>query len=233
MIVDTMNYNEVGKELLKYYSGNIGRITGLLLHKGKEYRRIVLAKGERRVDFKPLCYENDGNEVFIFPFSNGKKDFKKYGMSFYLVVRFFYRGQFWYAKFDGRYMDTVEIYNYHFFQRYIERHLKSDDKVGIDIVFRFIKETNAVTMSKKIDSDKYDNCAYGSTSIGMCLGQEFDNIRVWKTFIDKSTIEYGIKKKTFDVGSELVKPIGVDALGRNIYHGEYMTYNSVKKMCVV
>lgn len=220
MIVDTMTFKEVGDSLLKEYKEyHMDRIFRLLEHKRKNYRRVILANGEKRIKFNPFSYTYQTTEMFILPFSEGKKDFKKYDISYYVFARFFYRGQYWYAKFNCT-TDIVDIYSQHFFLRYIERHLKSDNMVGIDVVSKFMYDTEAVCLVKGIDSDKYENCIYGSTSIGMCFGQGFGNINVWKTYIDKETIEYGIKKKTFDIGTEMLKPVGLDKFGLKVYKGE-------------
>lgn len=213
MIVDTMTLKEVGNSLLKEYREyHVKRIIGLLVHKHKAYRRTILANGEKRINFKPFSYTYQSTEIFIMPFSIGKKDFKKYSLSYYAVARFFYKGEYWYAKFNFS-TNFIELYKQHFFQRYIERHLKSDDKVGIDIVCQFMIDTEAVAFIRYVKNEKHKNCIYGSTSIGMCLGECFGGINVWKTYIDKETIEYGIKKEIFDAGSEIIKPIGIDEFG--------------------
>lgn len=192
MIVDKMNFNEVGEELLRFYDKNIERVITLLMHKNREYRRIILSKGEKRIDFKPISYENI-NQVYILPFSLGKKDFKKYGLSFYFIVKFYYQKKYWYAKIDCRHR-KVEIYAYHFFQRYIERHLDGVGNVGIDIVRKYMIETVALTCIDKKE-EIYEKSVYGTTSIGMCCGRYYDNINVWLTYIDKKTIKKVLKKK--------------------------------------
>lgn len=220
MIVDTMNYSEVGAYLISFAKSNKGRISALLQHNNNKYKRKMLTSGERRVDFKSIKFKDDGMEVYIFPFSLGKRDYRKYGMCFYHVLRFFYQGQFWWAKLSHTY-DYVEIYQYHFFERYIERHLHTDDRVCEDTVRDYFIQTDAVTMTKDIDSDKYSNCVYGTTPIGMCFGSTYKckggEMCVWKTYIDSRTIECGKKKEVLDHYSSKLIPIGVDSLGFNIY----------------
>lgn len=220
MIVDTMNYSEVGAYLLSFAKSNLQRVGALLKYNENKYKRAMLINGEKRVDFKPIKFESDEIEVFIFPYSLGKRDYKKYGMCYYYVLRFFFRGQFWWAKVSNSY-DCVEIYQYHFFERYIERHLHTDDMVSASIVKDYFVKTNCVTATHRIDSDKYDNCCYGTTPIGMCLGSIYKckggDIKVWKTYINSNTIECGRKKEVLDRYSSKLIPIGVDDLGLNIY----------------
>ena len=76
-------------------------------------------------------------------------------------------------------------------------------------------------MTKEIDSDKYDNCCYGTTPIGMCFGSTYKckggEMCVWKTYIDNGTIECGKKKEVLDYYSSKLIPLGVDSQGFNIY----------------
>ena len=75
MIVDTMNYSEVGAYLLSFAKSNFQRVQPLILHNNSKYRRKMLGSGERRVDFKPIRFESDGIEVYIFPYSLGKREY--------------------------------------------------------------------------------------------------------------------------------------------------------------
>ena len=218
MIVDTMTMKEVGEAILKAVQRNLMKIASPMLRKDKLYRRIILKGGERRYDFKPLRSYADGITFYVCPFSLCKRDYKKYSLAFGLFAHFFYKGTNWYALLcdDNR---TVNLYNQHFFKRYIERHLKDGSKVSIDTVRQYFKETDYLTNCKIKENPRHKNSVYGATNIGVCCGYHCGStkITVWLTYIDKDTLSRGDKKEVFDDSADSLIPIGMDALGQRVF----------------
>lgn len=229
MIVDTMTMKEVGEAVLKAVQGNPMKIVSTILQKDKLYRRIILKGGERRYDFKPIRSEADGITFYICPFSFGKRDYKKYGLSFGLFAHFFYKGTNWYALLCN-YTTVVNLYNQHFFKRYIERHLKDGSKVTIDTVRQYFKETNYSANCQIKENPSHKDCVYGATNIGVCCGYHCGTkrITVWLTYIDKETLSRGDKKKVFDDSADSLPPIGMDAFGQRIYKNEVPYLRHIK-----
>ena len=228
MIVDTMSFEEVGNAITKAAQTNMQRITSVMFPKDKLYRRIILRGGERRYDFKPLRTDADGITFYVCPYSKSKRDFKKYGLMFGLFAHFFYQGTNWYAMLSDNY-DRVALYQQHFFERYIERHLKDSSNVSIDTVRHYFKETDYFTNCRMIENPKYPNCVYGATNIGVCCGNHCGsrNLTVWKTYIDKETLSRGDKKDLFDESADRFTPIGMDSIGNRLFEGDLEVYNEV------
>lgn len=217
MIVDTMNMEEIGKAIMKVVKYKMICLASVTCPMDKVYKRIVL-KGDKRYDFKPLKKVVDGITFYVCPYSRSKKDYKKYGIMYGLFAHFFYQGTNWYAMLCGN-GDSVTFYKQHFFERYIERHLKDGSKISIDTVRHYFKETDYLTSCKMIENPKYPNCVYGATNIGVCCGYHCDSgkIIVWLTYIDKETLSRGDKKDLFDESADRFTPIGIDAQGNRIF----------------
>ena len=225
MIVDTMSIEEVGNAIIKTAKANIERIANAILSKDKLYRRTILKGGERRYDFKPLRSIVDGITFYVCPYSKGKKDYKKYGIMYGLFAHFYYQGTNWYAMLCGN-GDRTTLYQQHFFERYIERHLKDGSKVSIDTVRHYFKETDYLTSCKMIENPNHPNCVYGATNIGVCCGYHCgsNRITVWKTYIDKETLYRGDKKEVFDKSADRFTPIGMDSKGNRKFEGDLKVY---------
>ena len=217
MIVDTMTIEELGDAVIKTVQANIFGITNVLFSKDKLYKRIIIKGGEKRYDFKPLRSEADGITFYVCPYSNGKRDYKKYGLSFALFAHFFYKGTNWYALLCDN-NTKVNLYQQHFFERYIERHLKDGSNVTIDTVRHYFKETDYLTNCRVTKNPKHPNCIYGATNIGVCCGYHCGRrITVWLTYIDKGTLTRGFKKDVFNESADMFTPIGTDALVNRIF----------------
>lgn len=224
MIVDTMSIEEVGNAIIKAARVDIERITSVLYPKDKLYRRTIIQGGDRRIDFKPLRSEADGITFYVCPYSNSKRDYKKYGIMFGLFAHFFYKGTNWYALLCSDYQ-AVNLYQQHFFERYIERHLKDESKVSIETVRHYFKETDYLTNCMVKENPKHKDCIYGATNIGVCCGYHCGRrIAVWLTYIDKETLSRGDKKDVFDESADAFIPIGMDALGNRIFEGDMEVY---------
>lgn len=217
MIVETMTMEEVCSYVLKSVKANMDRISALVYHKSKDYRRTILKSKKVRHEFPPISFEADGLIYYICPSSNGKKEFKQYGVKMYVFVHFYYKGTNWYAQCLENYTE-IGLYCQHFFKRYIERHLKNDKPVTIDTVIQYLNETDSNVYCSHKENPKHKNCMYGTTNIGMCCGYITKNYcNVWLTYIDKETIEKGHKFEVYDRTKELVIPIGQDKDGKYVF----------------
>lgn len=224
MIVDTMSIEEVGNAIIKAVQTNKKQIASATVPKDKLYRRTILKGGERRYDFKPIRTEADGITFYVCTYSMGKKDYKKFGLMLCLFAHFYYQGTNWYAMLCSDY-NTVAFYQQHFFERYIERHLKDGSKVSIDTVRHYFKETDYHTNCRAVRNPKYANCIYGATNIGVCCGRYCGrgNMIVWLTYIDQETLCRGEKKIIFDDSVSLTAK-GVDAQGNRLFEGDLKAY---------
>ncbi len=213
MIVDSMTLQEVGEAILKASQKSKCRIMRIMDNKKKDYKKIIFKGLKNRYDFQPIPFTTDGIEFYLCPYSKGKKDYKEYGMAYGLFAHVFYKGTNWYCMitWDSK---TVMMYCNHFFERYIERHLKDDSQVNVDIVRRYFKEIDYLTYYYDIDNPKYENCIYGATNIGVCCGEKVSNhILVYKTFIDIETISIGAKRITIDKGQKVLGSLVTNELG--------------------
>ena len=221
MIVDTMTMEEVCSYVLKSVKANMDRILTLIYHKQKDYRRIIFNGHKNWYEFKPITFYADGMTYYICPFSKGKKEFKKQNVKIFVFVHFYYKRTNWYAH-SLENFNEIGLYCQHFFQRYVKRHLKSDEPVTIGTVIQYLKETDGYVYCSHKDNPLHKNCMYGTTSIGMCCGYITKNYcDVWLTYIDKETIEKGQKLEVYDRTSKLIIPIGQDEYGNNIYPFSY------------
>lgn len=216
MILDSMTIEEVGKCLLRTAQQNYLRFGLLMAHKNNKYRRFIIKRGQERYDFKPINVQVENITFHICPYSLSKLDFKKFGLSFCLLASFTYQNRKRYCMFTNLCL-SVQIYTKHFFERYIERHLKDDSKVDFNLIRHYFKEIDYVLNPEAVKKEGYENAIYAGTKIGTCLGYKAcDNVYVFKTYIDKETVR-GEKRKVFNESQPLLQPIGMDCLGNRIY----------------
>lgn len=227
MIVDTMTIEEVGNAVLKTARANRNRFEAIVGYNQPAYKKIIYRGNKDRYDFKTIPVKADGISFYIFPYSEGKKEFKKYGVAYTVIAHFFYNGTNWYCQLLES-MTEVGLYVQHFFQRYIERHLKIETPVTIDIIRQYFKETNCSSFCLRKENPRHPNCMYGTTNIGLCCGFMAKNhFDVWLTFIDKETIERGDKYEVYNKTERFSIPIGRDNSGNYIYPFYYQPYPEV------
>lgn len=213
MVVDTMSLKEVGEAILKASQKSTSRIVSLLVNKDKEYRRVIIKGQKERYDFQKISFTIDGIEFILCPYSKGKKDYKKYGISYCLFAHVFYNGTNWYCMITSDFQRVV-MYCNHFFERYVERHLKDDSKINVELVRKYFKEIDCMAIGKHIEHPHYKNCTYASTNIGVCCGEIVSNhVIVFKTYIDMETITKGEKRETFEWGNEVFKLLITNEIG--------------------
>lgn len=221
MIVDTMSMEEVGKAVIKAAIASRMKIFGLVKRKENKYRKVILKGGEKYYDFKPIPMVTDGITFYVCPHTKGKRDYKKYGILYAVFAHFFYKGTNWYALLLQNY-ERVAIYQHHFFERYIERHLMNNSEVTLETVMQYFKETDYHSQSKPLENSLHNNCIYGATNIGVCCGYHCGiSILIWLTYIDKETLTKGAKKEHFDKYKD-DEPIGFDASGNRIYKSDLL-----------
>lgn len=213
MIVDTMSLNEVGEAILKASQKSMSKIVALLLNKDKAYRRVIIKEYKERYDFQKISFTTDGIEFNLCPYSEGKKDYKKYGISYFLIAHVFYKGTNWYCII-ANHSQSVELYCNHFFERYVERHLKDDSEINVELVRKYFMEINKLTAIRRLEHPKYKDCIYGATNIGVCCGQMVSNqVMVLKTYIDKETLTLGEKKLIYDDGQKRLEAFITNEIG--------------------
>ena len=222
MIVDSMSTEEVYDAIIKAVEANTASIESVISPKKKVYRRIILKGGDKRHDFKPLRKVVDGITFYVCPYSRSKRDYKKHDIMYVLFAHFFYMGTNWYAMMCNG--DCVALYKQHFFERYIERHLKDGSNVSIDTVHHYFIETDYLINCRMIENPKHPNCVYGATNIGVCCGYHLGNnkMAVWSTYVDKETLNRGDKKDLYDESNDRFIPIGTDSQGNRIFKADVM-----------
>lgn len=213
MIVDSMTLQEVGEAILKTAKVNIPKIKGMIRRKDKDYRRIIFKGLKDRYDFKPLSFVADGIEFHICPYSLGKKDYKRYGLLHCVFAHIYYKGTNWYCTVSDSF-STIKMYCNHFFERYIERHLKDNSQVNVETVRRYLKETEYLHYIRFINNPKHPNCIYSSTKIGVCCGRVVSkNILAFMTYIDKETLSLGEKKESYNISQIALDTVYMDEKG--------------------
>lgn len=213
MIVDNMTLQEVGEAILKAAINYYPTIMSKLAYKERDYRRIVIKGLKDRYDFKPIPFKAYGIEFYLCPYALGKSDFKKFGIAYCLFAHVYYRGTNWYCLVMNDFCG-LQMYCNHFFERYIERHLKDDSIVNAETVRKYFKETDYLTYNRVIENPRHDNCLYATTKIGICCGEIItENVLVYKTYIDEETIIRGGKKEAFDFGTERLDAVITNEMG--------------------
>ena len=220
MIVDTMNIEEVGNAVINAARKSVPKVVHVMTEHHKAYMRIVRNSNKERIDFKPLSFVTDGITFYVCVYSDSKKDTKKFDFPYGIFANINYKNKNWYCLIMNGY-SSVQIYQHHFFKRYIERHLKDDSRVSVDTVRKYFRETNYLGWSHFIENPRHKNCVYNATAIGICCGFRINpRISVWLTYIDKETLTLGDKKEVFDMSADLQTPMGLDAFGNRIFKGD-------------
>lgn len=188
---------------LENLKGNLKEVMRKALAKEKDYRRTIFKKGEQTVFFKSDERECNGYKYIVYVKSYGKKDYAKRGLIFYIVTPFTLFGKHYYIHYAKKF-ERMDVYTQHFFDRYIERHLKDGRNFNNDVIGRYFKDTDCITMFGDVIHNKYSDCVYASTLIGTCCGRRItDKILLYSTFINEDTITKGTKKVIFDAGNQL------------------------------
>jgi hypothetical protein len=217
MIVDTMTIEEVGNAVIRAYHANEQKLLNSIAPFERRYKRIIL-KNDTRFDFVPVSFLADGIRFYVCPYSRSKSEYKKYGLMFGVFAHFFYQGTNWYVMLCGARFDRLQMYKQHFFERYIQRHLKDDSSVTIDTVRHYFKESDYITRCQHIEHTRYENCVYGANDAGVCCGYYVnDKITVWSTYLDDTTVEFGNKREVLDNHLNALPPIGINWAGQRIF----------------
>ena len=207
MIVETMSIEEVSRAVLKTASCNSERFDKVVSHRVKGYKKVIFNGNKQCYYFKPIKVKADGIEFYVCPFCFGKSDYKKNGITCKVFSHFYYKGTNWYCISNSEFT-TLQMFRQHFFERYIERHLKDGSRVSIDTVRRYLKETDKCTICLTTDNPKHPNGIYGASNIGVCCGYSCGkDISVWLTYIDKETLTKGEKKELFDITEDIKNTI--------------------------
>ena len=193
-------YRLARRNLLK----NMQQIMDKTLAREKGFRKAILnKKSQEVVFFTPDESESNGYKYVIFPKSYGKKYRRSRGMIYHIVTPVSIFGKQLYL-FYGKDFASCQVYTKHFFERYMERHLGISGTPSYYTIASYFKETDCVVAFGEINHDKYENCIYGATKIGVACGTKIaDSIMYFSTYIDNSTVERGAKNMMKDVGNQV------------------------------
>lgn len=170
----------------------------------KGFREAILNKKSKEVVFfTPDERESNGYKYVIFPKSYGKKYRRSRGIIYFVVTPVCIFGKQLYLYYGNNFTEC-QVYTKHFFERYMERHLGINGTPSYYTIASYLKETDCVVAFGEINHEKYENCLYGATKIGVACGTKVaDNIMYFSTYIDNSTIEKGAKNMMKDVGNQV------------------------------
>lgn len=186
MILPKMTYteitNEIDKDLVALYA-YIEKALSV-----SKYRKIGM-KNTEPVHFKPIYWEsNRHNKYFVIPCTNGKKDLKKYGMSFYVWC--YYKGKN--GELNGVMIASSGAYCFyrnHLFMRYAERFFNDSTMETLDLMVEFATH-NTFTVSRPFDTAvKYTNSYFGKVEDGIILGTMTNGYMVYNTFITEDMLK--------------------------------------------
>lgn len=210
MILDNMTMEEVGKSLLRTTRENRERFYRLVDYRQNKYRRIVIKRKDRKLDFPPIHCEAERIDYYITPYYYDKRK----GMFCNIIASFKYQRHQYYCVFCQN--DTIAcIITTHFLERFAERHLKDDTSVSIFTLRLYLKAIHFTWNPEIVEHPYYDNRIVAGTHIGVCCGYRIsDKIYVLKTFIDQETINNGDKKRVLDESTGILSKIERDCHGR-------------------
>lgn len=225
IVLDTMDLREVGlvvyERSIEMYKEQLPK----LVHKQKDYMKVMLRKGDVKTYFKPITIESADIIFHIIPSCLGKADIKKYGIRIMIVSEFRYQKQKFYSLMIGN-LSQISLYTTHFIERYVERHLGDNSPINIDTFIKYLKETDGISYG-------FNKCGENElqwvTEIGNSCGCVLDEkVLLHKTFIDKSTIIRGIKKDANTKGNEVMKFATFDKFGDRTFPkaiAKYFNFN--------
>lgn len=185
---------EVNKELLRIKP----KMKATIGSKVKAYRKTIASIPNKKIIFKTLEFKMYNITFYVVPFINSKKEFMKGELPNFIFAKFYYKSSIYYAI---QMTDSLNIFTKHFFERYIERHLKLEDcSVTADIVKNFcLDNIDTGCVLADILNTKYKNCIYLSFKDGMGCGNIINNkLVVLKTYIENETVHNGVKREFMD-----------------------------------
>lgn len=196
LIIDSMTSLEAFDVCRENTTELLPYIVRLIMENEKRYKRTVYAGNKTMYWFKRTCFERNGISYCIIPYSNGKSDYKKYGLLFFIIAEFTHRGNTYYGERLNN--GQMRIFTNHFLGRYIERHLKDDSTPSIETLITFLMETHGHSFGfMQTSRDGSDIIA--QTNIGsICETVLSPTILLAKTFVDNETIVRGPKKEAYE-----------------------------------
>lgn len=184
MIVDNMNYREIGQEILSDWWQEASSVAFRLLG-NSEYRRAVLKKGQRDklLFFKPKeITTGRGNRFIVVPFSNGKNNFKKEGLHMIVYLMFQYRNEKLIARIVNRF-NTILFFKQHLLKRYFERFKREMHNLSLEYVTQFFKDNLLMNSEYTLGAREDSNCICKIRD-GILFGQDLgDEHYLFRTFI--------------------------------------------------
>lgn len=217
MIVDTMTFKEVADAIVKAKVSSLKRMFALMDSKKKEYMRIINNWGDKRCDFKYFFIEKNDIQLYLCPYSRIKRDCKKNGLCFFLFAKVYYKHNIYWCMVTMA--NKVSFFKNHLFERYLERHCEMSEgsEVTPEVVQNFFRETDTLFTGKTYSTEQHPNGVLAGTSIGTCCGDMVDEIVIYKTFIDATTVNY-YKKRIYDTHpKDLRERLDSLSLIKNLY----------------
>lgn len=189
MIIDTMSFREIAKELNNDFDNEIYLKT-IKLNNDSKYRRAILKSTKKGlIKFKSISYTSkQGNKYIITPYTSGRSHYKKTKtLEFSYISTFYYKNSLfvaWYTTESKTLLPTIYFYTAHLFDRYGERFLGKKFEMTDDNLGDFFVRNRAISMKGGFEHPKYKNHVFATFDEGVILGERIDwDIMFFKTYI--------------------------------------------------
>lgn len=195
MIVDSMNYAEIAKEI-SHDVHNV-EVAANRIGYDKKYRKPRLTSSNRgNLYFKEVELTSaNKNHVLVFPHSPSRKHFLEYGFVYAIPIWFCrYRGQFLAvssAKALTESVADIQIFTEHFFQRYNERCLHEPGLSVEEVARKFFRCECEHTSIRSVMDPKTKReekiCAFKNGCSFVEIGGDYDYF-IHRTFVSSEML---------------------------------------------
>lgn len=225
MVVDSMTYEEIGKEILTDWFKHGKKMLDFKL-KDKSIRRAAMRNGNSQAPqyFKDIEISTKAGNIFVVvPYSNGKKMYVKQGLQIIVFSMFYYNGRLM----VGRLMNNctfVILYEIHLFKRYCERFLKKECEITKSFLIKFFK-SNLLIHNENLYSKKRGQYNFARIRDGVLLGFLLSsNIAIYKTFITASMAK-GNQWDTMELLTDRGEFRCLELIGRSVKYSPHEGVN--------
>ena len=149
-----MSYAEIVRELEEDFNNVVRYQIHLPV---KKYIREALSRPDGRIMFKTVEWISPmHNKMLLTPISKSRRDTKRQGPMVNVCCVFLYKGELCVAAQSNTILPWIHVqfFTHHFFQRYNERYLKSQDMEMMDVVKQFIRREFSDSFSKLVRHPK-------------------------------------------------------------------------------
>ena len=188
MIVHTMTYEEIVKEINIDFKINIEPRLQDYFGQYNKYRRFMIKdKTSKTIYFQPIYYtSNRGNKYVIRFVSDGKSQFLKNGILYYIYVYYYQSNGIYSVMLSNETYNCKKLflfYTPHFFDRYKERHLKDSKTQKLYVIEHFFSH-NKNNSIQYLEDKFYENSLFITTEEGVCFGDQISQTIIEvKTYI--------------------------------------------------